>query len=136
MPIVHQKKWYTREQIRAERHRVFVFGDNLARRGLGGQAKAARGEPNAVGIATKRAPTMGPNEFFTDSDEDFAMVKAVWKEDFDPIIQALKEGKDVVFPADGIGTGLAQLPQRAPDLALLLGTMIRMLELTYGSRTE
>ena len=125
MPIVYQKEWYTREQIRRERDKLFVFGDNLARRGLGGQARAARGEINAAGIATKRAPTNGPNEFFTDADYD--MLIQVWEKDFLPIQIALSDGHTVVWPADGIGTGLAKLPESAPKCWEMLENMRKAL---------
>ena len=44
------------DDARRHRDRLFVFGDNDARRGLAGQA-AIRGEPNAIGLATKRSPS-------------------------------------------------------------------------------
>ena len=130
MPILYQKEWYTREQIRAQREKLFVFGDNLARRGLGGQAKAARGEPNAAGVVTKRAPTNGPDEFFTNADLD--MLKDVWKKDFFFISNALEAGRVVVWPADGIGTGLARLPETAPLCWDELERMRKQLERMYG----
>jgi hypothetical protein len=43
----------TREMVQADRNTVYVFGDNVARHGLGGQAKAMRGEPNTIGVSTK-----------------------------------------------------------------------------------
>ncbi len=54
MTLLYIKK-YTRAYIRAHPDWLFVFGDNMMRRGFGGQAAEARGEPNAIGIATKRA---------------------------------------------------------------------------------
>ena len=44
------------DDARRHRDRLFVFGDNDARRGLAGQA-VIRGEPNAIGLATKRSPS-------------------------------------------------------------------------------
>jgi hypothetical protein len=46
-------KHITREMVRADPSTVFVFGDNMARNGLAGQAKEMRGEPNAIGVPTK-----------------------------------------------------------------------------------
>lgn len=61
-------KYITRQMMRAEPTTLFVFGDNLAQVGYGGQAKEMRGEPNAVGIPTKRKPSRtAPDEFFTDN---------------------------------------------------------------------
>jgi hypothetical protein len=53
--IIYQK-YIKREDLRANPTVLYVFGDNEARTGLGGQAKEMRGEPNAVGIATKASP--------------------------------------------------------------------------------
>ena len=111
-------KFITRAMLRAEPDTLFVFGDNMKRRGLGGQAKDMRGEPNAVGIPTKIAPGMKPADFFTDDDFERARVE---------IETAAKRLSDhietrgkVVWPEDGIGTGLAQLPERAPWIWKLL----------------
>jgi hypothetical protein len=41
--------------------------DSVQRHGLAGQAKEMRGEPNAIGVATKRAPSTNPKAFFDDS---------------------------------------------------------------------
>jgi hypothetical protein len=49
-------KRYERADIRAYPGVLVTFGDNLERLGLAGQAGAARGEPNAVGIPTKHGP--------------------------------------------------------------------------------
>ncbi|MBK6589930.1 MAG: hypothetical protein IPG22_16715 [Acidobacteria bacterium] len=50
-------KWITRAFVREHRDRIFLYGDNLTRRGFGGQAAAMRGEPNVVGIPTKKLPS-------------------------------------------------------------------------------
>ena len=55
MPIKYQK-WIERSDLQNNPEDVYIFGDNYARQGLCGQAKAMRGEPNALGIATKRTP--------------------------------------------------------------------------------
>ncbi|MBX2806491.1 MAG: hypothetical protein KTR19_11000 [Hyphomicrobiales bacterium] len=93
---------------------LFVFGDNLERKGYGGQARAARDEPNAVGIATKRSPGMGPDDFFTDGD------KTKWEassaEDLNRLRRHIHAGGVVIWPLDGIGTGLAKLPECAPSI--------------------
>ena len=53
---VERIRFITREYVRANPDKIFLFGDNLEQRGLGGQAAAMRGEPNAVGIPTKKRP--------------------------------------------------------------------------------
>lgn len=101
---------YYREMIRANPQVLFVFGDNLARVGLGGQAKEARGEMNAIGIPTK----ISPSEYMV--DEDYEAVKEPIVQAFVTLAQHLQHGYDVVWPFDGIGTGLARLPETAPGI--------------------
>ncbi len=101
----------TRRTVIAQRNWCFLYGDNLGRRGFGGQAREMRGEPNAFGIPTKRSPTMAENAFLTDSD--FETVRPLIDEAF----QRAAQYDVVVIPRADIGTGLAQLPQRAPRIA-------------------
>ena len=65
--IVEKMAWITREIVQANPDKIFLFGDNLLRVGLGGQAGATRGEPNAVGIPTKKTPAGDEAASFTDS---------------------------------------------------------------------
>lgn len=110
----------SREFVRLHPKDVFLFGDNLERRGLGGQAAEMRGEPNAVGIPTKRSPAMTPDAFFSDDMPDYAEV--VRK--IDACLRhasglAVLLGGRIIVPA-GLGQGLAELPRRAPRLWLWL----------------
>ena len=54
----------TRADLRANPDTLYVFGDNMRRRGMGGQAAEMRGEPNAVGIPTKWRPSRTEWDFF------------------------------------------------------------------------
>jgi hypothetical protein len=92
--------------------RPLVFGDNVAKRGYGGQAKAMRGEPNAVGVPTKWNPDTNNDSYF--SDDDFKEIKPLIDEAFKKLKLLKAQGYDIVIPADGLGTGLAELPKRAP----------------------
>ena len=108
------RKHITRDMVQAERDKLFVFGDNQERLELGGQAKEMRGEPNSFGIETKK------NSYrYCDGD--------LW--DFGFLIQDLAalrglimtgRSGTIVWPADGIGTGLADLKTHWPEgLALI-----------------
>lgn len=111
MPVIYQK-WITRKHLQDNPDQLYLFGDNLIRRGYGGQAKQMRGEPNAVGIPTKKLPSMEPGSFLTDVDYETnkaAILKAV-----EPVVDALREGRTVVMPEAGIGTFLARLDVEAP----------------------
>jgi hypothetical protein len=111
MPIVFQQ-WIKRSDLRANPGTFYVFGDNVQREGFGGQAAYMRGEPNAIGVATKWSPSMQARAFFDDTLE----CKAIVKQDLERVQRLLDAGKTVVVPADGIGTGLSQLPKWAPHL--------------------
>ena len=113
MPIVFVER-YSREDLRNNPENLYVFGDNIRRVGLGGQAAACRGEPNAVGIPTKIGPSNGPTDFFFDAI--LPDLKPFFDHGFKQLEDHLTRGGIVVWPKDGIGTGLAQLPIRAPKI--------------------
>lgn len=119
---VKAKSNYTIDKVKAVKDtHIFVFGDNAKRYGKGGQA-IIRGLKNAVGIVTKKAPSMAEDSFFTDTeleankaliDKDIASVKAKAK------------GRTIVFPSAGIGTGLADLANKAPKTFAYLNQRIK-----------
>lgn len=106
---------YTRADLRANPGTLYVFGDNMTGLGRAGQAAECRGEPNAVGVVTKWRPSNEPEAFFTDAD--LPKVRFAIQHAYRRLAKHLQAGGDVVFPADGLGTGLAQLPTRAPAIA-------------------
>lgn len=106
-------KWITRAFVREHRDHIFLFGDNLAGKGFGGQAAAMRGEPNCVGIPTKKLPSNGDDAFFTDAE--FEQNKAAIDQAFEHLTRISTAPEQIiVLPADGLGTGRAQLESRAP----------------------
>jgi hypothetical protein len=110
---IEQRQFITREYVRANRNKVFLFGDNLERRGFGGQAAALRGEPNAVGIPTKKGPSYKDDAFF--SDDEFEQNKAAIDAAFAKVMNVVAQTiRTIVIPTDGLGTGRAQLRRRAP----------------------
>lgn len=115
MSLFRTDLWYTPELLQANLNFIFVFGDNLQRQGKGGQAKI-RDEPNAVGLATKLAPDDEESSFFDDRCD------AKLIEEINHILH-YSLFHDVVIPFSDrveLGTGLSQLPERAPRLYLLL----------------
>lgn len=108
MPIIYQQRIF-RQDLRANPNVLYVFGDNLKRQGLAGQAREMRGEPNAIGLPTKRQPS----EFLSDSDLP-AIQRAISLDQFTLEQKLAWKREIVIWPLDGIGTGLAQLRQRAP----------------------
>jgi hypothetical protein len=113
-----RQAWITHRDLRANPNVLYVFGDNHARSGRGGQAAEMRGEPNAVGVRTKRLPANGAGAYLTDADEVEA--RAWWVEDLARLRAQHHAGGLVVLPLDGIGTGRAELADRAPKLAEIL----------------
>lgn len=109
--IVYQTRIF-RDDLRANPEVLYVFGDNLERSGMGGQAGEMRGEPNAVGIATKKSPGGKPWDYFNDAE--VVHNTAVIYRDFSRAEEHLERGGVVVVPAAGIGTGLSQMPERCP----------------------
>lgn len=129
MPLQLMKK-YTREIIQKNPEKLFVFGDNCARVGHGGQAGEARGEPNAVGICTKKTPSYLEADFFTDAE--YLRNVGMIVEDLRRVGQHLANDGLVVWPADNIGTGLARLPEKAPQTMAFISETLGFLRRRYG----
>lgn len=126
--IIKQKRIY-RADLQAHPDVLYLFGDNEERRGLGGQAIEMRGEPNAIGIRTKRRPRLQAADFW--SDETLTENCRMIDEDLAPVRHHLAAGGTIVLPEDGLGTGLAQLQQRAPQTFAYLQHALESLEHPY-----
>jgi hypothetical protein len=111
MPVLIQEYIY-RKDLKEHPEFLYLFGDNAARFGLGGQAKEMRGEPNAVGIRTKWTPHTNNKAYFNDKDYD-KIVKML-NDDFEIPFQYIELGGTVVIPKYGLGSGLSKLPELAP----------------------
>lgn len=123
MPHLKYKVYITRQEIREAPDVLFVFGDNMARKGYGGQAREMRGEPNAVGIPTKKYPSMSPEAFLRDADF------LPWLAEYHAAeMRLLAHPGLVIWPANGIGTGLARLQDTAPTIWNQLETLRLRLE--------
>lgn len=101
------------EDCRKNPEYLYVFGDNLERVGKGGQA-IIRNEPNTVGLATKYS-TM---ESYSDDRLQENMLHI--ESDINRIKILATDYKGVIFPAMGLGTGLAALQSRAPRTFMYL----------------
>lgn len=118
MPIEHRAH-ITRAMLKAEPNKLFVFGDNMIRKGMGGQAAEMRGEPNAVGIPTKVLPSMATNAFLSDHDFDEWYTEA-----FKDIRKLQQFTGTIVWPKQGIGTGRARLYVSSPKIARYLANLL------------
>lgn len=117
MPVQYVD-WIERDMLRHNPEVAFVFGDNAERVGLGGQAGAMRGEPNAIGVATLHSPSRP----YAPGD---ASALAILMADLTRVAEPLARGALVMVPSDGIGTGIAALPERAPHLHRLIVAFFR-----------
>lgn len=124
MKVIKQK-YITRKDIQNNPRTLYVFGDNLVRKGMGGQAKEMRGESNSFGFATKRTPLHGSIDcYFVDSPE----VNEIIKIEFNSLKEFLSANSNyfttVVIPSDGIGTGLSKMPTYAPEGLKLINNLL------------
>lgn len=121
MLVVHVKFWDVK-MTRDCPTSMFIFGDNTLNRGKGGQA-IIRDEPNAFGIPTKKAPSCNSGAYFNDQ-EFSANARAI-----DMAIRRIEEAATrydtLVLPTDGLGTGLADLPRRAPRTYAYLNKQLK-----------
>lgn len=111
MPIYTGER-VTRMMLREQRDRLYVFADNLERRGLRGQPDEMRGEPNAVGIPTRRSPSQLVDAFFSDDDLDAYYTES--RAALQRLVSRLRKGGTVVLPIAGLGTGSDRLKDKAP----------------------
>lgn len=119
-----QKEWYTIEDCLNNPNKLYVFGDNTLRLGNGGQARI-RDIPNCFGIATKLSPSVYDNSYFSDKHCDFEYVYNDIYKLYQIHIQ--KKYDFIVFPYDGLGTGLSQMPERSPTIYKWMNDTISLL---------
>jgi hypothetical protein len=98
---------------------LFLFGDNMIRKGKAGQA-IIRDHEKAIGVATKRLPSMKDDAFFSDQDDEIDCVI----DDLLKVLDKIGEGYTINMPVMGIGTGLAQLDFRAPRIRNIIDIFI------------
>ena len=122
--IIIQKEWYSVKQCRDNPRNLYIFGDNTFRKGKAGQAQI-RDEVNSFGVCTKWAPNMSEGAFF----KDFENCMKIVDRDLDELIKQKDKWDNIVFPYDGLGTGLSDMPNKAP---LLYRIMKDKLYLHFG----
>lgn len=110
--LIYYQNHVIRDDLKKNRSALFIFGDNEARVGYGGQAREMRGEPNAFGIATLWKPGFPYHESQYRAACDLIM------KDVSSIEAALAgpHYAGIIFPAFGIGTGLSGLASSAPSV--------------------
>jgi hypothetical protein len=115
-----------RSELKANPTTLYLFGDNDIRKGLGGQAKEMRDEPNSIGISTKKLPARGEEAY--KSDKELQENKRIITEDINKAIAEWNTGKYSKLVIPQMGVGLAELPTRAPETYKFLQEEIKRLE--------
>ena len=125
MPIVKVHR-YVRADAQSNPKALFIFGDNDLREGYGGQAGEMRGEVRAGGVRTKWTPGGAREDYF--SDREYERCTSMIQQDLEPVREHLEKGGVVVVPADGVGTGLSRLPEKAPRIQAFIDEQLLELE--------
>ncbi len=126
--VLYQSR-ITRQEVKANPHFIYVFGDNTKRIGFGGQAREIRGEQNGHGIAT----LWSPGEYF--ADKDYQMIINIIGRDISSLEYRARSRAGIVFPMDGIGTGLSEMDTRAPHCYnFMVGQLAQVLGITNNMR--
>lgn len=126
MKVIIFKGYWTLKDVKSNPTHLFIFGDNDIKKGKKGQA-IIRDEPNAIGIPTKKNPSFHRTAYYYDEEYEENIKKidtAMGK-----INQKIQSGDydTIVFPEDGIGTGLANLKENAPNTLKYINEQIGML---------
>lgn len=116
MNIKIHKGFWTRDEVARDVDSVYVFGDNVQdsfTNYIPSSTQAViRNLENTVGIFTKLDRHWSKDSFY--NDEMFPLFAMGLDVDITYLKQVLDEGKTIVFPEDGIGTGKAMLKEKAP----------------------
>ena len=128
--------YWSVDDVRNNRHKLFVYGDNNFKIGKGGQA-IIRDEGNTIGIPTKKIPNDDSKSFYTDNEfDDNEFDDNKYKIDC-AINKLLKkfmkdQYKILVFPENGLGTGLSKLEEKAPKTFEYLENKIDTLKILFS----
>lgn len=129
--VIKHKGYWTREGVMKDMQSLYIFGDNDAGFGTKGQA-VIRNLPNAIGIPTKKYPGRKAMHFYT--DDEFKENEKKLAAAFGKCRKRLKTGEfgRFVLPEDGLGTGLAELPTKAPKTYAILQRMLNELVISLS----
>ena len=133
---------WTRAEVEADPENIYVFGDNLADAETGYVPSITqaviRGLPNAFGIITKIDRKLSQESFL--NDRNFGQYRFYLYNILFSLRNKLKAGKNVYVPMkDGqilLGTGKAQMPEKAPMCFELLCKTFNELFDEFGDKNE
>jgi len=113
---------WNREHVINNPDKLFIYGDNNARIGTGGQA-IIRNLPNSMGLRTKKGPSKKSVAYYSDDEFDINIKNII--DDVFLIKSEAMLGRTIVFSDGGYGTGLASLGQKAPKTFKYLCFLLR-----------
>jgi hypothetical protein len=122
--IKYFKGFWKVEDVRKNPNWLFVFGDNDIGVGIGGQA-IIRNQVNVCGIPTKKSPSNHPSAFYTDNELEQNKQKI--SRAISKLVVLSRNYEYIILPEDGLGTGLADLPRKAPLTYQFLISQMKML---------
>lgn len=91
----------TKEYLRANPHHIFVFGDNLERKGISGAA-ALRNEINTYGFITKKTSANDAKAFYKLDEYEQVFYNEIRK-----LTNIIKQNTDNIYLISALGAGLA-----------------------------
>lgn len=91
----------TKEYLDSNPNKIFVFGDNLTRRGKGGAA-SLRDCPNTYGFITKKFPANIDQAFYSIDEYE-----PVFRKEMEKLEYEIRENPDKEFLISKLGSGLA-----------------------------
>ena len=109
---------------------LFLLGDNDLRKGLGGMAKEFRGESNTLGIRTKKTPRRDVAAYYTDKEYTRNIINISADIEMAAELMTNKIFSFIWIP-DSLGTGLANMQEKAPRTLGYLNKELRMLRLLF-----
>lgn len=91
----------TKEYLKEHPNEIFVFGDNLIRKGKEGAA-IHRDESNTYGFITKKYPHNRDSDFYKPGKYEDRYILEIWK-----LQKKIKANPDKIFLISKLGAGLA-----------------------------
>lgn len=119
----YPNNYWTVEDCRNNPTYLFVFGDNDQKFGKKGQA-VIRDETNSIGIPTKKYPSYHRSSYYTDNEYETNCKKIDKAFDNLELLAINNDYNVIVFPKDGLGTGLSKLDVYAPRTLLYINKKI------------
>ncbi|MGY5881801.1 MAG: hypothetical protein RTV31_16240 [Candidatus Thorarchaeota archaeon] len=96
-----EQKYVDAEFLRTNPDCIFVFGDNLERKGKGGAA-TVRDEPNTYGFITKKQPLNVDSAFYHPTE-----YRDVYRKETEKLVAEALDNPDKCYLISKLGAGLA-----------------------------